>query len=283
MKSQRRSHFYSLSLIFFAHDFYEIHQLTEGEAEYPESENDLKVLEASVHKNAFRSLMTHEAIEKLIAKMNKSLLVAKEGYKLRNQEDTLPIEPKEGIEFPTIDYLYILKRRYLMYRYLRRRTLHVIGSEPDCSPEYNFSPIDTNYNKYPTNPISTIRWSRDSGDFLDSFVSHFDEYKKYEELNIGRWTSDFMANNPAQPIIDLIGEHFYELDHLKSISFADMSYQDCEVSWLRLGNFDKIFEMFPKLMFWKSKGSQNLQISPLQSSHLLSITLVVRSFSIFNK
>jgi hypothetical protein len=240
--------------------------------------------------------MTISKLDLLISKMNTALTIAKES-KLpiperivtdeneddEEEEDTepfgiaLPVSA-EGMIFPTIDYLYILKRRYLMHRYWKYRNFEYVQGENKTHRSWNKVRPIVKYDKYPSiPPMRSSHWDWRASEVALNEKSirqllEYEQLDKIEEVNIGAWDED--VSDGAKKIISLLVNHANKLKHIKSITLADMSYQSSEVSWINLGDVTDLFDKYTNMMFWKSKGMCNLVINPIQSEMLLSITLV---------
>jgi hypothetical protein len=257
------------------HDLHQMHQQTEeeldrGRDKYVDQSKEKTLVDQSISNHINKTVMTESRLNKMIERMNTSLSKAKQGFKLTETEveqgiQLSPLSPKD-VGFPKIDYLYILKRRYLMHRYLLER--HYTHCEEDADSSITVQNDDTN-----THSLYSIRFGSLNGAFSDVFPDAVENgsLSDHEEICIS-W-SDTYADDAK-----LLVKHDEEVQHIKSINFADVVQWQYDISWITLCDVTPILNHYSNLMFWKSKGMNELKLHCIRKETLLSITLIVSSY-----
>lgn len=98
------------------------------------------------------------------------------------------------------------------------------------------------------------------------------ELDSLDELVIGCWGESW--ENDAQPIIDGIVENKERFSNIKSLFVGDMDYEECEVSWIEQGNYEKLWEALPQLEKLTIKGSTNLSLGKIKHDNLKSLEII---------
>ena len=98
------------------------------------------------------------------------------------------------------------------------------------------------------------------------------EFPSLEEICIGDWGNAYDAN--CQPILDEIVEKADQFSHIQSLFIGDMSYEDCEVSWIRQGNYSKLWAALPNLRALTVKGSTELELGEIVHEGLEELTVI---------
>lgn len=98
-----------------------------------------------------------------------------------------------------------------------------------------------------------------------------DEFPDLEELIIGCWGYD---GEDCQEIIDGIVENAEQFSHITKLFVGDMTYEECEVSWIEQGDYSKLWAAMPQLTELTIKGSTNLTLGDIQHENLRSLTII---------
>lgn len=98
------------------------------------------------------------------------------------------------------------------------------------------------------------------------------ELSNLEEIVIGCWGECY--DNSVQSIIDKMVENKDKLQHIKGFFIGDMDYEECEVSWIEQGDYQKFWSAFPTLEKLVIKGSQNLTLGKIEHNHLKSLEII---------
>lgn len=100
------------------------------------------------------------------------------------------------------------------------------------------------------------------------------------ELIIGSWGDP--CSEGVQPLIDgmiEIQKKEGAFSHIKSLFVGDMSYEECEVSWIMQGNYSKLWDALPDLEQFGVRGSEDLELGQLQHGHLKELDIVCGGLS----
>lgn len=98
------------------------------------------------------------------------------------------------------------------------------------------------------------------------------EFQEIDELIIGDWGGSY--KNDCQSVIDEIVESSEKFSHITKLFIGDMDYEECEVSWILQGNYDKIWSAMPQLKELTIKGSSTLDLGNVNSEGLESFTII---------
>ena len=98
------------------------------------------------------------------------------------------------------------------------------------------------------------------------------ELAKIDELIIGSWGDSWESS--AQIILDEMVANKDKFSHIKSLFIGDMDFEECEVSWIIQGNYEKLLEAMPQLEKLTIKGSTDLQLGKVASDKLESLEII---------
>lgn len=100
------------------------------------------------------------------------------------------------------------------------------------------------------------------------------EFPNLEEVVIGCWGEAWDDDDGAQTIIDDIIKNKEKFTHIKSLFVGDMDFEECEVSWIIQGNYEKLFEAMPQLEKLTIKGSSELELGKVNAPNLRSLEII---------
>lgn len=100
------------------------------------------------------------------------------------------------------------------------------------------------------------------------------EFPNLEEVVIGCWGEAWDDDDGAQTIIDDIIKNKEKFAHIKSLFVGDMDFEECEVSWIIQGNYEKLFEAMPQLEKLTIKGSNELELGKVNAPNLRSLEII---------
>ena len=103
-------------------------------------------------------------------------------------------------------------------------------------------------------------------DFLDS-----SDKASLEALVIGNW-SDPASDGPAE-FLDVLVAQAPQLPNFKALFVGDMTYEECEISWINQGNYGPVLKAFPRLQALRIRGSTELVIPPAMHANLRELTI----------
>ncbi|WP_137937889.1 STM4015 family protein [Chitinivorax sp. B] len=107
-------------------------------------------------------------------------------------------------------------------------------------------------------------------DLLNQFLDLADK-SKLDALIIGIW-ADAYESSP-QPVLDLLVERSAELSALRALFVGDITYEECEISWIIQGRYKPLLDAFPQLEVLRIRGSSSLEIEPFEHANLRQLTI----------
>lgn len=99
-----------------------------------------------------------------------------------------------------------------------------------------------------------------------------EEFPTLEELVIGYWGEPYDDSN--QVILDGIVEHKEQFSNIKRLFVGDMESDECEVSWILQGNYEKLWNALPNLKELTIKGSEGLALGEIVHENLESLEII---------
>ncbi|MEK8034579.1 STM4015 family protein [Ideonella sp. DXS29W] len=90
---------------------------------------------------------------------------------------------------------------------------------------------------------------------LDEFLAEVDK-SRLEALVIGAWEEPH-ENNP-DGVIAALADRAADLPQLKAVFIGDITYEECEISWIIQGDYTRLLQAFPRLEQLHIRGSNSL-------------------------
>lgn len=109
-------------------------------------------------------------------------------------------------------------------------------------------------------------------DLIASFLDTADK-STLEALIIGMWGDPYEAG--ADAVIAALAHHAPELPSLRALFIGDMTYEECEISWIVQGSYKPLLDAFPQLETLRIRGGNALTIEPFTHQNLR--TLIIES------
>jgi len=94
---------------------------------------------------------------------------------------------------------------------------------------------------------------------------------KIEAIVLGAWEESF-EQSPQDFIDDLIANKD-NLVNLKALFIGDMTYEDCEISWINQGSYKPLLEAYPQLETLTIRGATELDFDPVNHTHLKELVI----------
>lgn len=107
-------------------------------------------------------------------------------------------------------------------------------------------------------------------DLLTSFLDQV-ETSKLDSLIIGMWTDAYESS--PQPVLDLLIERRDALPALRALFIGDITYEECEISWIIQGSYQPLLNAFPSLEVLRIRGSNGLEIAPFEHANLCELAI----------
>ncbi len=111
---------------------------------------------------------------------------------------------------------------------------------------------------------------RSMADLLEEFLGQVDT-QALEALVIGAWAEPH--DTSPDDALDLLVRRAAELPRLKALFVGDMTYEECEISWIIQGNYLPLLQAFPALEALRIRGSTSLQLPPFSHAGLRELVI----------
>ncbi|KAB8198503.1 hypothetical protein FKV24_001690 [Lysobacter maris] len=114
----------------------------------------------------------------------------------------------------------------------------------------------------------------DSEESQDELLAHlFSQVDpgSIEALIIGPW-SEAHDDGPEGYLNGLIARRD-ELSALRALFVGDMTYEDCEISWIIQCGYNPLLEAFPLLQSLRIRGSSSLELRAFEHAHLQELAI----------
>ncbi|MFC5451895.1 STM4015 family protein [Paenibacillus aestuarii] len=98
------------------------------------------------------------------------------------------------------------------------------------------------------------------------------ESLQLESLIIGDWGGAY--ENDSSAIVETLVRLKDRFPQLRSLFIGDMSYEECEVSWINQSNLGPILSAYPELRSLTIKGSTGLSLDPAHHDNLEELTVI---------
>ncbi len=92
-----------------------------------------------------------------------------------------------------------------------------------------------------------------------------------KNLVFGCWT--YWGEGDVSVVVDPLVENAAKLPNLKALFLGDITFEDCEVSWLEMGDISKLWAAFPQLEIFWIRGSQNLSFGKIEHANLKELVV----------
>lgn len=111
---------------------------------------------------------------------------------------------------------------------------------------------------------------RKMSDLFEQFLQSADK-SKLDALVIGMWGEPYEES--ANDIIEALIARAPELPALRALFIGDMTYEECEISWIIQGDYTPLLNAFPKLEELRIRGAQELSLQPVTHTALRKLTI----------
>ncbi|PWF55386.1 STM4015 family protein [Massilia glaciei] len=107
-------------------------------------------------------------------------------------------------------------------------------------------------------------------ELIEQFLARADK-SQLDSLIIGSWGEPY--DTGADEIIACLVKHAAQLPQLRALFIGDMTYEECEISWIIQGNYTPLLNAFPQLEELRIRGSTDLVIEPFTHPAMRSFTI----------
>ena len=92
-----------------------------------------------------------------------------------------------------------------------------------------------------------------------------------KELIIGQFDSE--VSESSFEVVDKLVSLKHELKALKALFIGEMTYDECEISWINQTDITPILKAYPELEHLQIRGGEGLSFSDLQHDHLTTLII----------
>jgi hypothetical protein len=96
-------------------------------------------------------------------------------------------------------------------------------------------------------------------------------------LIIGDWGQAY--ENSSEEIVEALVQHRASFPALRKLFIGEMSYEECEISWITQSDLSPLLAAFPELQSFTIQGSNNLSLSNLKHDKLEELTIICGGLS----
>lgn len=112
--------------------------------------------------------------------------------------------------------------------------------------------------------------SRQMPDVIDEFLAKIDP-ARLDALVIGMWSEPYETG--ADALIARLAQRAPDLPNLRALFIGDMTFEECEISWIVQGDYTPLLAAFPRLEVLRIRGATSLAIEPFTHPALRSFTI----------
>ncbi|MFM8331196.1 MAG: STM4015 family protein [Candidatus Methylumidiphilus sp.] len=112
--------------------------------------------------------------------------------------------------------------------------------------------------------------NRRMADVLEEFLAKADK-TKLEALVFGLW-DEAHSTGPGD-FFAVLAAHARELPNLRALFVGDITYEECEISWIVQGYYNLLLDAFPQLEVLRIRGTIELEIEPFSHDSLRELTI----------
>lgn len=107
-------------------------------------------------------------------------------------------------------------------------------------------------------------------DLIAGFLEKTDK-NALEALIIGMWGDPYEAG--ADEVIAALASNAPQLPKLRALFIGDMTYEECEISWIVQGSYKPLLDAFPQLEELRIRGGNELILEPFAHQNLRKFTI----------
>ena len=114
----------------------------------------------------------------------------------------------------------------------------------------------------------------DEGDWAAKFAQFIDDPQVHQAIGIvvGSWMGGDVDISSAGAVSQLVGAT-PKLPNLQAIFLGDITYEECEISWIVQSDISPIFTAYPALTHVGARGGDRLRLGQLNHQHLTTLII----------
>jgi hypothetical protein len=109
--------------------------------------------------------------------------------------------------------------------------------------------------------------------WTDRFAVFLDDpdAEKVTGLIVGVWGQAFQED--SSPVVEALVAARARLPNLIALFLGDITYEECEISWITQSDVSPLFSAYPRLEHFRVRGGNGLRFGGLQHAHLKSLVV----------
>ncbi|CUI03510.1 STM4015 family protein [Massilia sp. P8910] len=107
-------------------------------------------------------------------------------------------------------------------------------------------------------------------ELIEEFLGRVDK-SRLDALIIGKWSDD--CDESSASIVNVLVAHAAELPALRALFIGDMTYEECEISWITQSDVTPLLTAFPLLEEFRVRGANQLVLQPFTHARLRTFTI----------
>ncbi|GGD66428.1 STM4015 family protein [Paenibacillus nasutitermitis] len=115
----------------------------------------------------------------------------------------------------------------------------------------------------------------EAGQKMEDLIEKLAESPESQELAsliIGEWGGAY--ENDSSAIVNTLVRLNERFPALRKLFIGDMSFDECEVSWIMQSNISPVLDAYPELTSLTIKGSTDLQLDPIRHDKLEELVII---------
>ncbi len=82
-------------------------------------------------------------------------------------------------------------------------------------------------------------------------------------LVVGAWGEEMYESAEIENVVSALVAAAPKLPNLTALFIGDITYEECEISWIQQGNLGPLFEAYPNLTHFGARGGENLTLGKI--------------------
>lgn len=119
----------------------------------------------------------------------------------------------------------------------------------------------------------SLRWDEvdtDMSELIDSYLARVDK-NRLAALIIGTWGEP--NDDGIGDVLATLVRHSAQLPALRALFVGDMTFEECEISWIEQGDYSDLLQAYPNLDVLRIRGGNNLVIAPFAHPNLRQLII----------
>ncbi|BDM62817.1 hypothetical protein NFHSH190041_02690 [Shewanella sp. NFH-SH190041] len=123
------------------------------------------------------------------------------------------------------------------------------------------------------NENAAIRLSsyQETEELIESLIQD-PKIDKIQAIILGMW-SEWCSDESDQTYIDFLIANVDKLTNLKALFFGEMTFYDCEISWIQQGDYSRLWAALPNLQHLQIRGADGLSLGTIPQNQLTHLII----------